>query len=139
MKKIVNVSLILLIGVFLLTGCGNAKKDNKDNNVVTDESGEKVNNSEELNKDKTFNDFKISGISLKTENGSNMLTATIENTSSKTTEAGVYNIVFTDKTGKEITKVAVYLKALSPNESLEIKSSINIDVISSYDFKLEKV
>lgn len=138
MKKIVNVSLILLIGVFLLTGCGNAKKDNKDNNVVTDESGEKVNNSEELNKDKTFNDFKISGISLKTENGSNMLTATIENTSSKTTEAGVYNIVFTDKTGKEITKVAVYLKALSPNESLEIKSSINIDVISSYDFKLEK-
>lgn len=138
MKKIVNVSLILLIGVFLLTGCGNAKKDNKGNNVVTDESGEKVNNSEELNKDKTFNDFKISGISLKTENGSNMLTATIENTSSKTTEAGVYNIVFTDKTGKEITKVAVYLKALSPNESLEIKSSINIDVISSYDFKLEK-
>ena len=67
-----------------------------------------------------------------------MLTATIENISSKTTESGIYNIIFTDKSGKEITKVAVYINALSPKETIEIKSSINIDVISSYDFKLEK-
>lgn len=137
MKKIVNVSLILLMGVFLLTGCGNEKTD-KDKNVVTDESGEKVNNGEQLNKDKKFYDFKVSDINLKTENGSNILRATIENVSSKTTQEGVYNIIFTDKAGKEITKVGVYIKALSPNESVEIKSSINIDVISSYDFKLEK-
>lgn len=137
MKKILTLIMVSIICISL-TGCGNAKTDNKDKNVTTDESGEKINNSEELNKDKTYNDFKISGISLKTENGSNMLTATIENISSKTTESGIYNIIFTDKSGKEITKVAVYINALSPKETIEIKSSINIDVISSYDFKLEK-
>lgn len=133
MKKILTI-MIIAISCILLVGCTTTEKDN----VTTDEDGEKVNTSEELNKDKTFNDFKISGISLKTENGSNILTATIENISSKTTEEGVYNIVFIDKNGKESNKVAVFIKALSPNETIEVKSSINLDVISSYDLKLEK-
>ncbi|MCM1370363.1 MAG: hypothetical protein NC181_00520 [Clostridium sp.] len=137
MKKLIVLMMIPAI-CLTMTGCGCDNKEKNETNTQTEENGEKVNNSEELNKDKTFNGYKISGISLKTENGSNILTATIENVSGSNTEAGVYNIVFVDKSGKEISKIALFINALKPNETVEIKSSINLDVIDSYDLKLEK-
>lgn len=137
MKKIIGLMLISAI-CLTMTGCGSSKKDNKTNNVKTDETGEKINNSEKLNQDKTFGGYKISGINLKTENGSNVFTATVENVSGANTEAGVYNIVFVDKSGKEISKVAVFINALAPNGTLVVKSSISLDVIDSYDIKLIK-
>lgn len=138
MKKIIRLIMIFSI-CLTITGCGESKKDEKKNNVEIEENGEKVNNSEQLNKDKTFNEYKVSGINLKTENGSNILTATIENVSGANTQAGVYNIVFVDKSGKEKSKVAIFINSLVPNETIEIKSSINLDVIDSYDLKLIKV
>lgn len=81
----------------------------------------------------------MSSISLKTEEGANILTAIIENVSSKTTEEGVYNLIFTDKSGQEKGKITVFIKSMIPNETVEIRSTINLDVIESYDFKLEKV
>ena len=116
-------------------------KNNKENDqkyTKEDETGEKVNTSEDLNKEKTFGDYKVSSISLKTEAGANTLIATIENVSSKTTEEGVYNLIFTDKSGQEKGKITVFIKSMTPNETVEIRSTINLDVIDSYNFKLEK-
>lgn len=136
MKKVL-VTLIALTLSITLTGCGSKKEPVKPE-VSTNETGDKINNSENLNKDKTFGNYKVTEISLKTEEGVNTLKATIENISETDTEQGLYNIVFTDSTGKEITKIAVFLKALKPNEKIEIKSTINLNVIESYDFKLVK-
>lgn len=138
MKK--KLGIILAIStIFVLTSCGKNNKENDQKYIKEDETGEKVNTSEDLNKEKIFGDYKVSSISLKTEEGANILTAIIENVSSKTTEEGVYNLIFTDKSGQEKGKITVFIKSMIPNETVEIRSTINLDVIESYDFKLEKV
>lgn len=137
MKKVLGIILATSI-IFVLTSCGKNNKENDQKYTKEDETGEKVNTSEDLNKEKTFGDYKVSSISLKTESGANTLTATIENVSSKTTEEGVYNLVFTDKSGQEKGKITVFIKSMTPNETVEIRSTINLDVIDSYNFKLEK-
>lgn len=138
MKK--KLGIILAIStIFVLTSCGKNNKENDQKYIKEDETGEKVNTSEDLNKEKIFVDYKVSSISLKTEEGANTLTAIIENVSSKTTEEGVYNLIFTDKSGQEKGKITVFIKSMIPNETVEIRSTINLDVIESYDFKLEKV
>ena len=133
---IVLLIIILTIGLSIYILKNNKENDQK--YTKEDETGEKVNTSEDLNKEKTFGDYKVSSISLKTEAGANTLTATIENVSSKTTEEGVYNLVFTDKSGQEKGKITVFIKSMTPNETVEIRSTINLDVIDSYNFKLEK-
>lgn len=137
MKKVLGIILATSI-IFVLTSCGKNNKENDQKYTKEDETGEKVNTSEDLNKEKTFGYYKVSSISLKTEAGANTLTATIENVSSKTTEEGVYNLVFTDKSGQEKGKITVFIKSMTPNETVEIRSTINLDVIDSYNFKLEK-
>lgn len=138
MKK--KLGIILAIStIFVLTSCGKNNKENDQKYIKEDETGEKVNTSKDLNKEKIFGDYKVSSISLKTEEGANILTAIIENVSSKTTEEGVYNLIFTDKSGQEKGKITVFIKSMTPNETVEIRSTINLDVIESYDFKLEKV
>lgn len=131
------IIVIMAIMVITFTGCG-SKKEPEISNSIIDESGEKTNNSENLNKDKVFDSYKISEISLKTENGINTLRVTIENISNSDTKEGIYNIVFTDSSEVEKSKIAVFIKSLKPGEKVEIKSSINIDVIDSYNFKLVK-
>lgn len=137
MKKVLGI-ILATSTIFVLTSCGKNNKENAQKYTKEDETGEKVNTSEDLNKEKTFGDYKLSSISLKTEAGANTLTATIENVSSKTTEEGVYNLIFTDKSGQEKGKVTVFIKSMTPNETVEIRSTINLDVIDSYNFKLER-
>lgn len=137
MKKVLGI-ILATSTIFVLTSCGKNNKENDQKYTKEDETGEKVNTSEDLNKEKTFGDYKVSSIYLKTEAGANTLTATIENVSSKTTEEGVYNLIFTDKSGQEKGKVTVFIKSMTPNETVEIRSTINLDVIDSYNFKLEK-
>lgn len=137
MKKVLGI-ILATSTIFVLTSCGKNNKENDQKYTKEDETGEKVNTSEDLNKEKTFGDYKVSSISLKTETGANTLTATIENVSSKTTEEGVYNLIFTDKSGQEKGKITVFIKSMTPNETVEIRSTINLDVIDSYSFKLEK-
>ena len=137
MKKVLGI-ILATSTIFVLTSCGKNNKENDQKYTKEDETGEKVNTSEDLNKEKTFGDYKVSSISLKTEAVATTLTATIENVSSKTTEEGVYNLIFTDKSGQEKGKITVFIKSMTPNETVEIRSTINLDVIDSYNFKLEK-
>lgn len=137
MKKILVVTLATFM-LLNITGCKKEEQKNNgdQNSSIIDDSGEKKNNSEELNKEKTFGDYKVADISLITDKEQNVFMATIENISSNPTSEKLMYITFLDNNNSEIYKMAVFVKALQPKESIDIKGNISIDVINSYNFKL---
>lgn len=66
MKKVLGI-ILATSTIFVLTSCGKNNKENDQKYTKEDETGEKVNTSEDLNKEKTFGDYKLSSISLKTD------------------------------------------------------------------------
>ena len=64
MKKVLGI-ILATSTIFVLTSCGKNNKENDQKYTKEDETGEKVNTSEDLNKEKTFGDYKVSSISLK--------------------------------------------------------------------------
>ena len=63
MKKIINITLMLLVCLTLVTGCGKDKsknEDKKDDNKTTVE----VNNNEEVTKDQNIEGIMITNTSL---------------------------------------------------------------------------
>lgn len=136
MKRILVISLAMVM--FLnVTGCKKGKQKNNDNqNPSVVEDGGKKNNSEELNKEKTFGNYKVSDIGLVRDNEQDVFVAIIQNISNDVTQEGLKYIAFLNNDGTEIYKMAVFVKALQPNESIEIKGNINVNVIDAYNFKL---
>lgn len=136
MKKILVISLAMVM--FLnVTGCKKDKQKNNDNqNSSVVEDGGKKNNSEELNKEKTFGNYKVSDIGLVRDNEQDVFVAIIQNISNEVTQEGLKYIVFLNNDGSEIYKMGVFVKALQPNESIEIKGNISVNVIDAYNFKL---
>lgn len=59
MKKVL-VIILATSTIFVLTSCGKNNKENDQKYTKEDETGEKVNTSEDLNKEKTFGDYKVS-------------------------------------------------------------------------------
>ena len=78
MRKVINISLVLLIGLLLLTGCGNKEKENKETNT-------KINTNEDVVKDQTLENFKFENTNLVYEDGTSILQTVVTNTSNETT------------------------------------------------------
>ena len=75
MKKVINITLMLLVCLTLVTGCGKDKsknEDKKDDNKTTVE----VNNNEEVTKAQNIEGITITNTSLVYEDGISYLKAT---------------------------------------------------------------
>lgn len=133
MRKLINMSLVLLIGLFLLTGCGNKEKENE-------ETDTKVNTNENVVKDQTLENFKFENTSLVYEDGTSILQTVVTNTSTETTYLTEFKIHVKDEYGVEIIELTGFVgDSLAAGESRTITSSYGDDITKAASITYEVI
>ena len=100
--------------------------------------GTKVNTSSELSKTKIIEGLEISNIRLTEKGNVSQLIADVKNPTNKTLGDFPVNIVIIDKTGKELAKIGGYIDTVKAGETVQLSSSVTVDVANAYDFKISK-
>ena len=139
MKKIINITLMLLVCITLVTGCGKDKsknEDKKDDNKTTVE----VNNNEEVTKDQNIEGITITNTSLVYEDGISYLKATVTNNTGSDYELNEYKINVKDSDGNIIVTMPGYVGSVLKNgESKTINTTIGEDLSKAYSIEYEVV
>lgn len=139
MKKIINITLMLLVCITLVTGCGKDKTkndDKKDDNKTTVE----VNNNEEVTKDQNIEGITITNTSLVYEDGISYLKATVTNNTGIDYELNEYRINVKDSDGNIIVTMPGYVGSVLKNgESKTINTMISEDLSKAYSIEYEVV
>lgn len=110
-KKIIGLSLTLLIALTFLTGCGcnNKENDNKENIINEEETNIKLNNNEDVIKDQVLEVFTFTNTSLVYENSTSVLETLVTNTSDTTQYLTEFKIIVKVDTGKEIITLTGFI------------------------------
>ena len=139
MKKVINITLMLLVCLTLVTGCGKDKsknEDKKDDNKTTVE----VNNNEEVTKDQNIEGIMITNTSLVYEDGISYLKATVTNNTGSDYELNEYKINVKDNDGNIIVTMPGYVGSVLKNgESKTINTMISEDLSKAYSIEYEVV
>ena len=139
MKKIINITLMLLVCLTLVTGCGKDKsknEDKKDDNKTTVE----VNNNEEVTKAQNIEGITITNTSLVYEDGISYLKATVTNNTGSDYELNEYKINVKDNNGNIIATMPGYVGSVIKNgESKTINTMISEDLSKAYSIEYEVV
>ena len=139
MKKIINITLMLLVCITLVTGCGKDKTkndDKKDDNKTTVE----VNNNEEVTKDQNIEGITITNTSLVYEDGISYLKATVTNNTGIDYELNEYRINVKDSDGNIIVTMPGYVGSVLKNgEFKTINTTISEDLSKAYSIEYEVV
>ena len=139
MRKIVNITLMLLVLNTLVTGCDKDKTNNNnndDNNKTTVE----VNNNEEVTKDQNIEGITITNTSLVYEDGISYLKATVTNNTGSDYELNEYKINVKDSDGNIIVTMPGYVGSVIKNgESKSINTMISEDLSKAYSIEYEVV
>ena len=139
MKKVINITLMLLVCLTLVTGCGKDKsknEDKKDDNKTTVE----VNNNEEVTKAQNIEGITITNTSLVYEDGISYLKATVTNNTGSDYELNEYKINVKDNNGNIIATMPGYIGSVLKNgESKTINTMISEDLSKAYSIEYEVV
>ena len=138
MKKIINVSLMLLVCLTLVTGCG--KNNEKDNNKDSKTDME-VNTNDEVIKDQNIDGIEITNTSLVYENGLSYFSATVTNNTGSDYELNEYKINVKDSEGNIIVIIPGNVGSIIKNgESKNINSVVTEDLskAASIEYQLNK-
>ena len=139
MKKVINITLMLLVCLTLVTGCGKDKsknEDKKDDNKTTVE----VNNNEEVTKDQNIEGITITNTSLVYEDGISYLKATVTNNTGSDYELNEYKINVKDNNGNIIVTMPGYVGSVIKNgESKTVNTMISEDLSKAYSIEYEVV
>ena len=137
MKKIINVSLMLLVCLTLVTGCG--KNNEKDNNKDSKTDME-VNTNDEVIKDQNIDGLEITNTSLVYENGLSYFSATVTNNTGSDYELNEYRINVKDSEGNIIITIPGYVGSIIKNgESKNINSQVTEDLSKAASIEYEIV
>lgn len=138
MKRIINVSLMLLVCLTLVTGCG--KNNEKDNNKDSKTDME-VNTNDEVIKDQNIDGIEITNTSLVYENGLSYFSATVTNNTGSDYELNEYKINVKDSEGNIIVIIPGNVGSIIKNgESKNINSVVTEDLskAASIEYQLNK-
>ena len=139
MRKIVNITLMLLVLNTLVTGCDKDKTNNNnndDNNKTTVE----VNDNQEVTKDQNIEGITITNTSLVYEDGISYLKATVTNNTGSDYELNEYKINVKDSDGNIIVTMPGYVGSVIKNgESKSINTMISEDLSKAYSIEYEVV
>ena len=139
MKKIINITLMLLVCLTLVTGCGKDKTkndDKKEDNMPTIE----VNDNQEVIKDQNIDGIEITNTSLVYEDGISYLKATVTNNTGSDYELNEYKINVKDSDGNIIVTMPGYVGSVIKNgESKSINTMISEDLSKAYSIEYEVV
>ena len=139
MKKIINITIMLLVCLTLVTGCGKDKMkndDKKEDNMPTIE----VNDNQEVIKNQNIDGIEITNTSLVYENGISYLKATVTNNTGSDYELNEYKINVKDNDGNIIVTMPGYVGSVIKNgESKSINTMISEDLSKAYSIEYEVV
>ena len=145
MKKIINISLMLLVCLTLVTGCGkNNNIDNKDNNKDNDSKNNnstvEVNNNQEVIKNQNIDGIEITNVSLVYEDGISYFKATATNNTGSDYVLNQYKIYVKDQDGNIITTMLGNIgNTLKNGESKTIRTMISENLSNAYSIDFEVV
>lgn len=132
LKKIFSLSLVLMITLVCVTGCG--KKDNN----VEDDAEESYNTNQGVVNDKEVGGLKLTNTSLVSDEYSAQLTTLVSNTTENSIEAGEFKIHVKDKSGNEIVTTNAYIGGYVPaNDSRIITTTFDRNLDDAYTIEYE--
>mgnify|MGYP001861237211 CR=1 FL=1 len=147
---IIGIMIIVLIVVLLVkviggngenvdqnNMAGNNQVQNEEKYVETLEDGTKLNVSEELNKDRTYNGLEISNIQYTEKDGFTVLLADIKNPLSTKHERELVKISIIGENGEVITDTEAIIGEIEPGGTYQINAAIATDVSNAKDIKIE--
>ncbi len=139
MKKIINITIMLLVCLTLVTGCGKDKTtndDKKEDNMPTIE----VNDNQEVIKDQNIDGIEITNTSLVYEDGISYLKATVTNNTGVDYELNEYKINVKDSDGNIRVTMPGYVGSILKNgESKNINTMISEDLSKAYSIEYEVI
>lgn len=143
MKKIINISLLLLLSLTLVVGCN---KNNKQNDEVDNNTGNdtkptvEVNMNEDVIKNQNIDGIEITNTSLVYEDGISYLKATVTNHTGTDYELSEYRISVKDSNGNVIVTIPGYIgNILKDGESKLINTMISEDLSKATSIEYEVI
>ena len=151
MKKIISLSLILLLCLTLVTGCGksNKKEDNKENNIKDEinEDGtlkEDKNENKGVLKEQVVEGITLSDVELKSTAYSSTMSIKATNNTDSAITFKYFKVYFKDKDGKNILGENVFAVAslfgtINSKESKTLNLNADRDLSNIYSISYEMV
>lgn len=143
MKKIINISLLLLLSLALIVGCNknNKQNDEVDNNTENDnKTTVEVNMNEDVIKNQNIDGIEITNTSLVYEDGISYLKATVINHTGTDYELSEYRINVKDSNGNVIVTIPGYIgNILKDGESKLINTMISEDLSKATSIEYEVI
>lgn len=127
--------IMFMITTLLVVGCGKKKDEDKDSNKENEtEKKEEIVNEAGMLPDKEVNGMKLSNASISFVDDVSTFVGEIKNTTDKTIELDVFEIVLKDKDGNVVTSIPAYVTdKLEPGESFPVVATVNMDLTNVYD------
>ena len=133
MKKVISLSITMLLVLGLVTGCGCNKKDKENKKEEV-----KVNTNKDVVKDQEVDGIKMTNTSLVTTNGISKLVTNVTNSSNKDYKLDEYIIIIKDKKGEEIVRIPGYVgDTIKAGETRTINSSVDRDLSNAGSIEYE--
>lgn len=151
---ILTIIAILILAVILIARNNNAKKNAQNAQANTTEEntveekyvqvlndGTKLNDSEKLNKDRSFegqSDIELSNIQLTSKDGITNLLCDVKNNSSTPLKLQEVYVILRDENGNEIDRIPSILEDIQPGETKQFSTFVTADYANAYDFTMIK-
>lgn len=131
MKKILTLSISMLLVLGLVTGCGCTKKEE----TKKDES---YNTNEGVVGDKVVEELKLTNTSLVSKGNYSTLVTLVTNPTKEDKEVRIFNIYVKDKDGNEIVTLQGYVGGVVPaGQTKEIESNVDMNLDHAYTIEYE--
>lgn len=125
MRYLKKISIVTLLSIILLTGCGVKKVEKQEK----DDSEIKVNTHTEVLKDQTIDEFSITKSALIYEKGTSTFTAHITNNSDVEQSILSVTIYMKDKKGNTVAELTGYIgEVILSKESRVITAHTDVDL-----------
>ena len=131
MKKVLTLSISMLLVLGLVTGCGCNKKEEikKDENYNTNTG---------VIEDKVVEELKLTNISLVSKGNNSTLVTLVTNPTKEDKEVRIFNIYVKDKDGNEIVTLQGYVGGVVPaGQSREIESNVDMNLDHAHTIEYE--
>lgn len=131
MKKVLTLSISMLLVLGLVTGCGCNKKEEtkKDENYNTNTG---------VIEDKVVEELQLTNTSLVSKGNNSTLVTLVTNPTKEDKEVRIFNIYVKDKDGNEIVTLQGYVGGAVPaGQSREIESNVDMNLDHAHTIEYE--
>lgn len=131
MKKLLTLSISMLLVLGLVTGCGCNKKEEtkKDENYNTNTG---------VIEDKVVEELQLTNTSLVSKGNNSTLVTLVTNPTKEDKEVRIFNIYVKDKDGNEIVTLQGYVGGVVPaGQSREIESNVDMNLDHAHTIEYE--